>query len=185
MIRVLQETPLRLEGFIQKQPEAAIDLLDSDLDAALRLVRGSDPLTSPPVRIIYRLINADPRLAARLIQALDELAEAELVVETLAYIAYDRSRSERVPGLPISLEQDGEFLRALLKIFGESGLTRRLAETFAVYGDRAATGQVPADFLFQYSTTLEAAAATVTDAAVRKQLKRIIEQVSGEHSVAR
>ena len=185
MMRVLQETPLRLERFIQKQPEAAIDLLDSDLDAALRLVRESDPLTSPPVRIIYRLINADPGLAARLIQALDELAESELVVETLAYIAYDRSRSERVPGLPISLEQDGKFLRALLKIFGESGLTRRLAETFAVYGDRAATGQVPADFLFQYSATLEAAAATVTDASVRKQLKRIIEQVSGEHSVAR
>ena len=184
-MRVLQETPFSLEGFIRKQPGAAIALLDSDLDAALRLVQGSDPLISPPVRIIYRLINADPVLAARLIQALDEVAEAEQVMESLAYIAYDRSRSERVPGLPISLEQDGKFLRALLRIFGEPGLTQRLAETFAVYGDRAATGQVPADFLFQYRTTLEEAAATVTDAAIRSQLVRIIEQVSGEHFVGR
>ena len=185
MMRVLQETPFPLEGFIQKQPGAAIPMLASDLEAAFRLVRESDPLLSPPVRIIYRLINADPGLAARLTQALDELAEAELVVGSLAYIAYDRSRLERVPGLPISLEQDGKYLRALLRIFGEPGLTRRLAETFAVYGDRAATGRVPADFLFEYSATLEAAAATVTDAAIRRQLKMIIEQVSGEHSVGR
>ena len=182
MLRVLQETPFPLEGLIQKQPEAVIALLNSDLDATLRLVQESDPLLSPPVRIIYRLINVDPVLAARLTQALDELAEAELVLESLAYMAYDLSRSERVPGLPISLEQDGKFLRTLLTIFGEPGLTRRLSKTFAVYSDRAASGQVPADFLVQYSATLEAAAATVTDADIRRQLERIIEQVSGQQN---
>ena len=177
MVQVFLEIPFPLEGFIRKQSDAAIALLDSDPDAAVRLVRQSDPVLSPPMRIIYRLIYVDPVLAARLVQALDELAETELVLESLAYIAYDESRLDRVPDLPISLNQDGKFLRALLTIFGESGLRQRLTETFSLYRDRAATGQVSPEFLDRLHATLAAAASTLPDGDSRKQLHKVIEEV--------
>ena len=184
-VEVLLETPFPLEGFIRRQPQAAVGLLGSDLDAALRLVLDGDPVLSPPARIIYRLIYADPELAARLVQALDESGEAELVVESLAYFAYDRTRGELAPGLSISLEQDGEFLRAILGLLGVDGLARRLSETFAVFGGRAASGQAPADFLSQYRATLEAAAATIPDDAVRGEVQQTIERVDAAHATGR
>jgi len=183
MIEVIQETPFPLEGFIQRQPRRAVALLDRDLDAAARLVRGSDPVLSPPARIIYRLIYADPVLAARLTHALDELGEAELVVESLSYLAYDKSRSETVPGLPVSLERDGRFLRALLRQQGADGLGQRLNEVFEVYGNRVASSDVQSDFLLQYRSTLEAAADTILDTTTRGELQRIIVEVAAAHGV--
>ena len=174
MVEVLRETPFPLEGFIRRQPRAAVALLDSDLETAVRLVRESDPVVSPPARIIYRLISADPVLAARLVQALQDRGYDELVMESLAYLAYDKSRSERVPGLPISLERDGQFLRALLRQQGSEGLARRLGEVFQVYGRRSAGGQVDAGFLVQYRETLEAAVSFLTDAGTREDLGQII-----------
>ena len=174
MVEVLRETPFPLEGFIRQQPRAAVALLDSDLETAVRLVRESDPVVSPPARIIYRLINADPVLAARLVQALADRGYDVLVMESLVYLAYDKSRSERVPGLPISLERDGQFLRALLGRQGSEGLARRLGEAFQVYGRWAADGQVATGFLSQYRETLEAAVSFLPDAGTREDLRRII-----------
>ena len=174
MLEVLAETAIPLEAFIQQQPGAAVALLDSDLETAVGLVLESDPVVSPPARIIYRLINADPVLAARLVQALEDLGENQVVMESLAYFAYDKYRSERVPGLPISLEQDGRFLSSLLREQGSELLTRRLGEVFQVYGRRSADGQVDAGFLFQYRETLEAAVALLPDAGTREELERII-----------
>ena len=174
MVEVLRETPFPLEGFIRQQPRAALALLDSDLGIAVRLVRESDPVLSPPARIIYRLISADPVLAARLVQTLEDRGDDELVMESLAYLAYDKSRSERVPGLPISLERDGQFLRALLNQQGSDGLARRLSETFQVYGRRVAGGQVEAGFLPEYRETLEAAVSLLPDTGTREELRRII-----------
>jgi len=185
MLRVLQETPFPLEGFIQKHPRAAAALLDSDLDAALRLVRESDPVLSPPARIIYRLISADPALAARLTQALGNRGEAELVVESLAYLAYDESRSERVPELGISLEQDGKYLRALVGLVGADRLAQSLSESFAVFSQRVAGNQVPSDFMARYLATLRAAAATLPEPVVRGQLRTIIDGVAREYPVGR
>ena len=178
MLQLLQETPFPLEGFIQKQPTAAVALLESDLVAAVRLVRRSDPVLSPPARVIHRVIHADPVLAASLLEALDEQGEADVVVESLAYFAYDLSRLERVPALPISLEQDGRFLRGLLQELGTVIVAQRLSETFRVFGDRVATSQVSPDFLTQYRATLVAALATVPDTAVQENLMKIIEQVA-------
>ena len=174
MLEVLIETAFPLEAFIQQQPEAAVALLDSDPETAVGLVLESDPVVSPPARIIYRLINADPVLAARLVQALEDIGEDQVVMESLAYFAYDRYRSERVPGLPISLEQDGNFLSSLLSEQGSEELIRRLGEVFQVYGRRSADGQVDAGFLFQYRETLEGAVALLTDAGTREELERII-----------
>ena len=174
MVEVLRETPFPLEGFIQLQPRAAVSLLESDLETAVRLVQESDPVVSPPARIIYRLINADPVLAARLVQTLEDRGYGELVIESLAYLAYDKSRSERVPGLPISLERDGQFLRALLSHQGSEGLARRLGEVFQVYGRRSAGGQVDPGFVPQYRETLESAVSLLPDAGTREELRRII-----------
>ena len=175
MLQLLEETPFPLEAFIREQPAAAA-LLASDLDAALRLVRQSDPVLSPPARIVHRVINADPDLAASLVQALDERGETGLVVDSLAYLAYDKSRSEMAPALPISLEQDGRFFSALLDELGMTVLAQRLNEAFRVYGGRAVRGQVPPDFLSQYEETLAAAVSTLSDGTVRQRLTRIIEQ---------
>jgi hypothetical protein len=185
MMQLLSETKFPLEGFIRRQPRAAVALLDSDLDAALRLVKGSDPVLSPPARIIYRLIYADPALAAGLVQALDEMGETELVVESLAYFAYDRMRADVAPGLSISMERDGEFLRAILGLMGVHWLDRRLGDTFAVFGGRVAAGQAPANFLSQYRATLETAAATIADDTVRGEVQQTIAQVAGEHAAGR
>ena len=175
MVRVLQETPFPLEGFIQQQGRAAVALLDNDLEATLRLVRGSDPLLSPPARIIHRLVYADPVLAARLITALNERGEADLVLESLAYLAYDKDRSERIPELPISLEQDGKFLRALLSHQGVDGLAGRLGEVFQVYGQRVARNEVPSDFLSQFRDTLDAAVSTLPNADIKRNLQGVIQ----------
>lgn len=174
MLEVLVEKPFPLEAFIQRQPEAAVALLDSDLDTAVGLVLESDPVVSPPARIIYRLINADPVLAARLVQALEDLGEVEVVMESLAYFAYDKSRSERVPGLPISLEHDGRFLSSLLREQGSEWLIQRLSEVFQVYGRRSADGQVDSGFLIQYRESLEAAVALLPDDGAKAELERII-----------
>ena len=178
MLQLLQETPFPLEGFIRKQPTAAVALLKSDLEAALQLVRQSDPVLSPPARIVHRVIHTDPVLAAGLVQGLDQQEETDVVVESLAYFAYDLSRLERVPALSLSLEQDGRFLRALLENLGTVAVAQRLSETFRVFGDRAAASQVSPDFLTQYQATLVAAVATVSVTAVRQTLTKIIEQVA-------
>jgi hypothetical protein len=180
--QVLEDTPFPLERFIQQQPQAAVGLLGSDLEAALRLVRGSDPVLSPPARIIYQLIGASPELAARLTQALEENGDNQLVLESLAYMAYDKDRAERVPSLEISLEQDGRFISALLSRWGTEGLARRLGEAFALFGQRAAANEVSADFLAQYRDTLEEAAATVTDSAASNHLRRAIRLAAAGHA---
>ena len=105
---------------------------------------------------------------------MEYLSEDEVVMESLAYFAYDKSRSERVPELPLSLEQDGHFLSSLLREQGSEWLIRRLGEVFQVYGQRSADGQVDAGFLFQYQETLEGAVALLPDAGTREDLGRII-----------
>ena len=185
ILQLLQESTFPLEGFIRQEPQASVALLDSDLEATLRLVRQSDPVLSPPARIIYQLIHADPVFAAGLVQALDEQGEAKLVIESLVYLAYDQSRLERAPELPISLDQDGMFLRALLHKLGSPGLVQRLSEAFGVFAGRAATGEVSPDFLTQYQATLKAAAATLQETAIREELINIVEQVGQKYPIGR
>jgi hypothetical protein len=170
--------PFPLEGFIQKQPRAAQAVLSSDLEASARLVRDSDPVLFPPARAIYRLIYADPALAARLTIVLEGLGATDLVIESLAHFAYDKSRSERVSGLPTSLEKDGKFLESLLEQQGAEWLAQRLEETFTEFDGRASRGDISSDFLSQYYSTLEASAATLSKDAARKELQEIIDKVA-------
>lgn len=156
--RVMAETPFPLEGMIVNQPAAASNVLSSDLDQALSLIKNSDPVVAPPWRILYQLIRADAPLAAVLVVALDRRGENELVVETLAYFAYDNARSDKFSELPISVGQVGAFLGSLLEQQGSDWLQARLAEAVELYRGRIAREEVAPDFLDRYRETLDAAA---------------------------
>ena len=158
---VMAETPFPLEGMIISHPSAASAALSSDRSLAVKLVKDSDAVLAPPARIIYRLIASDPELAAELVAALDSVGEGRLVAESLAYFAYDKARSEKFPGLPISVSEDGAFLESLLERQGPGWLQSRLAGAVELYRQRAATGEVAPDFLDRYRETLEAAAGTL------------------------
>ncbi len=157
-VRIFYNTPFPLEGMILRQPSAAAAALSGDLDLAVALVENSDTVTAPPARIIYRLIAADPELAATLLIAMERRGQRALVAESLAYLAYDKTRSERFPQLPISVPQDGVFLDLLLQQQGAEWLQARLREVVALYRQRTADGEVAPDFLIRYRETLEAAA---------------------------
>ena len=158
---IMAETPFPLEGMIIGQPSAASAALSSDRGLAVKLVKDSDAVLAPPARIIYRLIASDPELAAELVAALDSVGEGRLVAESLAYFAYDKARSEKFPGLPISVSQDGAFLESLLERQGPGWLQSRLAGAVELYRARVAAGEVAPDFLDRYRETLEAAAGTL------------------------
>ena len=172
--RLLLDFPFPLEGMILAQPEAAALMLRSDNEAALALVRDSDPLLAPPWRIMYRLLQAEPALAAELLAEFHRLGEVVLVAETLAYFAYDKHRSERSSQFPISLEQNGQFLSNLLGMEGEEWLQARLVESVGIYRHRVLVGDVAADFLQRYRETLDAAVATLGDQERRLGLAEVI-----------
>ena len=175
--RVISETPFPLEGFILQQPAAASAVLASDIDLAVQLVRDSDPVLAPPARIIYHLIGADPSLAATLVSALDDRGEQELVTESMAYFAYDKVRSERIPDLPISLTKDGAFLGHLLQRKGGTWLEERLTESVDLFSARAAAGEIDPRFLDEYRATLEAAAelAPAENSALSEIIRRVFD----------
>jgi hypothetical protein len=156
---MLLNTRFPLEGFILAQPDGAAFVFENDIDVSLELVQNSDPLLAPPWRVIYRLIKANPNQAAWLLAEFHQRGETNLVAESLAYLAYDKDRSEKAPQLPISLEGDFRFLSRLLVTEGEEWLEDRLGESVELYQQRVAAGEVSPDFLDRYRGTLEFAAA--------------------------
>ena len=177
--RLILDSPFPLEGMILAQPEAAGLILNSDIDTALALVRESDPLLAPPWRIMYRLITADPALAANLLSEFHRRGEAQLVMETLAYFAYDNDRLERSPRLPISLEEDGRFLSVLFRVEGPEWLQARLGESVELYRQRVIAGELSVNFLERYRETLDASVATLNGGDTKKGLEEVIRRAFG------
>ncbi len=161
--RIISETSFPLEGFILQEPIASTAVLSADSEPAIQLVMSSDPILAPPARIIYRLIRADPLLAAKLVAQLDESGEKDAVIESLAYFAYDKVRTKKYPRLPISLRQDGAFLRHLLSLAGPDWLADRLTESVATYRQWVHSKAVSPEFLNQYQQTLETTASLAPD----------------------
>ena len=164
-LEIISGLPFPLERFIALHPVVAADLLAGNLDLASRIVEASDPVTFPPARVVYRLIYADPELAARLVRRLDSGGSHALVLEALAQIGYDADRLQAVPARPVSLEMDGRFLKRLLDDLGAAWLESRLGQVIDLYRGRVESSEVPEDFLQAYERTLLNAAATLEDPA--------------------
>ncbi|MCH7713668.1 MAG: hypothetical protein IIC99_08610, partial [Chloroflexi bacterium] len=180
-LRIIEKPAYPLDGFIREQPQAAVALLSSDIRAASQVVKNSDPVVSPPARIVYRLIAADPVFAARMTAALDESGEETAAVESLAYIAYDKARREWWPDLGISLERDGSYLDALWQLKGGDWLGQRLTTVLEVYRQRTAAGEVSPDFLPQYRATWDAAVSTLPPGPAREELSQMFGRVAQDH----
>lgn len=166
-----------MERFISLYPAIAADLLATDLNIAVETVRDSDRVLFPAPRFVYRLIYADPELSATLVERLDQLGERALVVESLAYFAYDAERQQIAPRLPISLRRDGRFLEELLTGRGKDWLEEQISEAGRLYAQRAERQESPADFVAAYRDTLEMAVDTVADRNARRSLEEIIDRV--------
>ena len=106
---------------IQQQPSATSAALSKDFNLAVEMVRTGGPVLSPPARIVYWLIAADAELAAELVIAVDQLGEGDAAIESLAYFAYGKSRSEKFPGLSISLSGTVISCRSCLREKGMRG----------------------------------------------------------------
>ena len=122
-------TPFPLEGLILSQPAAATGVFGAEEELTTQLAQSGDSLLSPPWRIIYRLIKAEPALAADILAEFHVQGETKLVSESLAHLAYDKDRSERSTELSISLEAGGLFLERLYRSEGADWLHDRLAES--------------------------------------------------------
>ena len=158
--QTIAATPFPLEAMILQQPAAASAALSANPNLAATLIETSDPTIAPPPRLIYRLIIADPTLAANLLITLDQQGKTRLATESLAYLAYDKTRSAQFPNLPISLTQDGKFLNSLLEQQGPKWLTTRLTNAVTLYRQRTNAAEAPPNFLPNYRQTLQAAANT-------------------------
>jgi len=177
--RLILDTPFPLEGMILAQPEAAATIFRSDLEMALFLVTNSDTLLAPPWRIIYRLVKADPALAAEVLAEFHRRGEPGLVAESLGYLAYDKDRQVLSSQLPVSLEQDGRFLGELLRLESAPWLEARLGESVELFRQRVEDGEVSNDFLEHYRETLEFAASFLTGGETRTILTGIIRRAFG------
>ena len=167
-------SPFPMERFMSLHPRVAVDLLAADLSITVKMVGRSDELTFSPARFMYRLIYADPGFAAQVVSRLDTLGEDNLVLESLAHFAYDADRLQAVPGLPISLEKDGRFLKELLDDNGAHWLEDHIGDAVRLYAQRVQRDESPGDFLTAYETTLRAAASELKDAEAVRHLEAII-----------
>ena len=174
---VVAHSPFPMERFIGLHPAAAVNLMSTDVETTLEIVKTSDPVTFHPTRFVYRLIHADPEFAALLVEHLDAANEDGLVIEALAHFAYDADRVEAIPELPISLERDGRFLKRLLEDKGVEWLEDRIGKAVALYEQRANANVVSDDFLEAYERILRTAASRLEDMEAGRTLEGVIDRV--------
>lgn len=159
-----------MPGFLFEHPTDSVFILSSDLEQALDLVKASEPVRVPPVRLVYHIIYVDPIFAARVVDGLDQRGETELVSESLIYFAYDFDRLQANPTIKTSLESDASFLTELLELKGQSWLSSRIGSSISRYTDKVGDGLVDPDFLDAYRRTLTAAIGLVKDEAKQAAL---------------
>ena len=178
-LEILGDSQVPLLDYVRASPEASVRVLSSDPSEAARLVANPKGYARGPQGIIYGLINVDPEFAARLVEELEELGERSLVVEAVAHFAYDAARLDTVPGLPISLEKDGLFLKKLMEDRGAEWLEEQLGEAISLYRQRVQRNESPGDFLEAYRTTLTAAASNLEDRQTGRTISEMIGRLFG------
>ena len=170
-LAVIQDSRLPLRRFILERPRDLVAILRSDLVVAADVVQKSDPVTLPPSRFLYRLVQADPAFAARVVAHLHTLGEADLVKEAIAALAYDVDRRLHQADSPISLESDGHFLAQLLHELGPQWLSAYFTRLVVTYQPAVERGDVPGDFFEVLRRTLDAAIGRVRDSEQRQRLR--------------
>jgi hypothetical protein len=168
-----------MAGYILQFPEAAVAMMESDLDLTSGMVMKSDEVIFPPAQFVYRVQHAYPGLAAALVGRIDEQGEDYLVIEALAHFAYDSQRLAEVPGLPIALENDGLFLEALAMEKGADWLAANIAAAVVRYRTLAERGDVSSDFVAVFEATLEAAVRSVQGGPTKQELEGVLGEVFG------
>ncbi len=169
-MRVFVDTGLHLEPFLVQHAGEAARLFGSNLAAAVDALREASPIRVPPARAIYRLVNVDPDVAARLTLAFDDRGHEETVEDALAFLAFDAPRLRAQPGLPISLENDARFLLVLADLRGEAWLASALTRATERYRGIVNAGEIDPAFVETYRETLAAVVATVTETESRQRL---------------
>ena len=170
-MRVFVDTRLYLEPFLVQRPGEAARLFGADPKAAVDVLREASPIRVPPAWAIYRLVNADPQVAARLTLELEDQGHGETVEDALAFFAFDAPRLRAQPGLPISLENDARFLLALADLRGDTWLASALTRSLDRYREVVDAGEIDPAFVDTYRETLAAVVANVTEAEPRQRLE--------------
>lgn len=173
-LQIIREVSPRVPQLIAYDPRWALEILKSDLELTLDLALESEPVRTPPARLIYQIAYYDADFAAEIVSRLGRRGEDEMVRESLAYFAYDLERSREYPEQKISLERDGEFLSGLVEREGAWWLSRMLESAVDKYGWEVSRGNVDGDFLDAFRDTLETAVATIDDARERAVLSRVV-----------
>ena len=178
-LEIIEDIRPRVPQFIEYDPEWALEILGSNLEMTLNLVLESEPVRTPPARLIYQIMYFDAGFAAEIVSGLGRRGEVEVVMESLAYFAYDLERSREYPEQNISLEQDGEFLSGLVEREGAWWLSKMLRGAVEKYRHEALIGDVDGEFPEAFRETLGAAVATVEDVRDSGLIERAIEEGFG------
>ena len=178
-LAIIKDVSPRVPQLIAYDPRWALQILRSDMELMLDLVLESEPVRTPPARLIYQIAYYDADLAAEIVSGLGRRGEDEVVRESLAYFAYDLERSREYPEQRISLERNGEFLSGLVEREGGWWLSRKLDDTVQRYAWEVKAGNVDGDFLDAYRETLEAAVATLSEVEERTLVDRTVDEGLG------
>ncbi|MEE9285200.1 MAG: hypothetical protein V3V35_05660, partial [Dehalococcoidia bacterium] len=174
-LRLFAETGLLVEPFLVNMPDEAAALIARDPAAAAAAFETANPVRLPPARAIYRLVQADPGLAARITLLYDDRGSDDVVDDALFFFAYDLPRKQAQPALPISLEKDARYLEALAAMRGDDWLETTLKRAVRRSGERIEAGEVDAAFLETYRATLERSLATLDAPETRRRLEAVVD----------
>ena len=177
-LEVFSESGLLVEPFLVNFPREASALVSTEPVVAAEVFRAANPVRLPPARAIYRLVQADPAVAARLTLQYEQLGDLETVQDALVFFAYDAPRLRRQPGLPISLDNNGRFLAELLRLCGEAWLRGHLAAFQERHQAQLEAGEADGGFLGAYRETVRASLATLEDEE-RRRIEGVVADALG------
>ena len=176
-LAMVRDSEVPVLDFIKHSPELSEKIFSSDPPEAATLIANPRGYARSPLGIIYGLIHINPVLAAREVMEMDRQGMEDIVTESVIVFAYDADRLRAIPSLPISLDNDAQFLERLLKDKGGEWLEERIAQGVELYKQRLESNDVPRDFLAAYERTLREAASRLKVGEPRSTFEDIISRV--------
>ncbi len=184
-LTVLEKGGMPLLPFVRKHPKLADRMFAAAPERFAGLVAsaGKDDYGNTPWRIIHGMIAVKPELAASVVGVLDRQGKTDIATESVIVFAFDAERTATIPGIPLSLANDGHFLDGLALARGEEWLTRTMARAVGKYSDDVQDGAIDPAFIQEYRRTLRAALDR-TQGEARERLERVFREAfaeAGEH----